>query len=272
MKTSPYFLLIVNAILAIGLTVISFQYVLPKNCYYFCDPSYVIPCPKGSCYFGDQKAGWPFPAFVDAPGGGSPTGGWGMLGPEDLPLFIPMIADVLFYSILVWIVLYVVQFFRHQALPLKLFLASLPLNAVLGASLWIFYLIFTFTMGFQLIGRGHSESVYVETSKGTDSAMGFAPSVSIPLGEVIEYYGDPDYVWFTSDSTTEGISTGMLLYWDSVNMFVKLPQIADKTYPVHRKTEIEMIIFYDDQDVIAVAGQSISEEKTVWTEYGNYQP
>jgi hypothetical protein len=138
MKTSPYFLLIVNAILAIGLTVISFQYVQPKNCYYFCDPSYVIPCLKGSCYFGEQKAGWPIPAFIDYPGGGSPTGGWGMLGPEDPPIPLPIIADVLFYSTLVWIVLYIIQIFLHQALPLKLFLVSLPLNTFLGASLWVF--------------------------------------------------------------------------------------------------------------------------------------
>jgi hypothetical protein len=274
MKTSPYFLLIVNAILAIGLTVISFQYVQPKNCYYFCDPSYILPCPKGSCYFGDQKAGWPIPVFVDYPGGGSPTDGWGVLGNEDLPHPISMIADVLFYSILVWIVLYVIQFFRHQAFSLKLFLASLPLNAFLGACLWVFYLIFIPTMGFQIIGRGHREPVYVETSTDIDihTAMRFAPSVSIPLGEVIEYYGDPDYVRFTSDSTTEGTTTGMMLYWDSVNMFVELPQIADKTYPVHGKTDIEMIIFYDDKDVIAVAGQQISEETTLWTGYGNYQP
>lgn len=269
MKTSPYFLLIVNACLAIGLTVISFQYVQPKHCYNFCDPSHVIPCPKGSCYFGEQKAGWPIPAFVDAPGGGSPTGGWGLLGAEDPPL-PTMIADVLFYSILIWIVLYAIQFFRHQAFSPKLFLTSLSLNAFLGVALWFFYMIFTFTLGFQVIGRGHREPVYVQTSKDIDihTAMAFAPTVSIPLDEVIEYYGDPDYVRFTSDSTT----TGLLLYWDSVKMFVKLPQIADETYPVHEKTNIEMIIFSDDQDVIAVAGQQISEEKTVWTGYGNYQP
>src|SRR5688572_11454890 len=129
MKTSPYFLLIVNAFLAIGLTVISFQYIQPKNCYNFYDLSYLISCPKGSCYFGDQKAGWPIPVIVDYPGGGSPTDGWGVLGNEDLPHPISMIAEVLFYSILVWIVLYVIQFFRHQAFSLKLFLVSLPLNA-----------------------------------------------------------------------------------------------------------------------------------------------
>ena len=55
-------------------------------------------------------------------------------------------------------------------------------------------------------------------------------------------------------------------------MLVQLPQIADKTYPVHRKTNIERIIFSDDQDVIAVAGQPISEKKAVWIGYGNYQP
>jgi hypothetical protein len=102
--------------------------------------------------------------------------------------------------------------------------------------------------------------------------MTFSPTVSIPLDEVIEYYGDPDSVRFTSDSTTEVTTTGLLLYWDSVPMFVQLHPIADTTYPVDRKTEIERIIFYDDQDVIAIAGQPIGEGKTVWTGYGNYQP
>jgi len=273
MKTSPYFLLILNAILAVGLTVLSFQYVQPKNCYYLCDPSYTQHCPKGSCNFGDQKAGWPIPAFIDSPGGGSPTGGWGLLGPEDPP-GPTMIADVLFYSILVWIALYLIQAFRHKAFSRKLLLGSLTLNTVLGLFLWIFYFVFTFTMGFQGIGRGYRDSVYVKTSTDVDlhSAMTFAPTVSIPLDEVIEYYGEPDSVRFTSDSATEIRTTGLLLYWDSVPMFVELPPIADTTYPVDRKTDIERIIFSDDQDVIAVAGQSISEEKTVWAGYGDYQP
>ena len=93
MKTSPYFLMIVNALLAIGLTVISFQYIQPKNCDSFCDGSRT--CPNGACAYGEQKAGWPIPAFVDNPGGGSPTAGWGRLGPEDPPLGIPMIQNVL---------------------------------------------------------------------------------------------------------------------------------------------------------------------------------
>jgi len=95
---------------------------------------------------------------------------------------------------------------------------------------------------------------------------------SIPLDEEIEYYGDPDYIVFTSDNTMEGRTTGMMLYWDSVKMCVQLPQIADKTYAVHEKTDIERIIFFDDRDVITVAGQPISEEKSAWRGYGDYQP
>jgi len=185
-----------------------------------------------------------------------------------------MIADVLFYSILVWIALYVIQAFRHQAFSQKLLLGSLALNTVLGLFLWIFYFVFTFTMGFHGIGRGYGNSVYVKTSTDVDlhSAMTFAPTVSIPLDEVIDYYGDPDSVRFTLDSTKGVTTTGLLLYWESVPMFVELPPIADTTYPVDRKTDVERIIFSDDQDVTAVAGQPISEEKTLWRGYGNYQP
>ena len=273
MKPHPYYLLIVNALLAVALTVISFQYVKPKNCYFFCAPSNGIPCPKGSCSFGDQKAGWPIPAFIDAPGGGSPTGGWGLLGAEDLPL-PSMIADVLFYSILIWIVWFILQVSRRQAFSLKLFLASLPLNVLLGAFLWVFYLIFPFTMGFPVIGRGHRDAVYVQTSKDVDlhSAMSFAPRISVPLDEVIEYYGNPDYVWFTSDSTTQDGTTGLLLFWDTVNVFVELPQISAESYPVHSETGIERIIFYDGLEAISVAGQQMSEEKTAWRGYGEYRP
>ena len=194
-----------------------------------------------------------------------------MLGPEDPP-GPTIIVDVLFYSILAWVVWYGIQFFRRQAFPVKHFRASLMLNVFLGVCLWVFYLIFTFTLGFQVIGRGHRDSVDVETPRGIHSAMAFAPSVSIPLDEVIEYYGVPDTVWFTSGSSTQGRATGMMLYWDAVPVYVELPPIAEEAYPVHRMTAIERIIFYDGQDVMAVAGQTISEEKTIWTGYGNYRP
>lgn len=285
MKTIPFFprgrrryiLVVVNLLLAIGLTVLSFRYVEPKDCYRLCGAEEGMPCPAGGCRFGEQKAGWPIPAFVDAPGGGSPTGGWGLLGPEDLPLGMPMILDVLFYSILIWLAVYIIGLIQGQMLDPKLILLALPINALLAVFLWMFYLLFGFSAGFHIIGRGHGEQVYMDTPTRTDAVMGFSPIVSIPLEELIENYGDPDYVWLTSGGPTESTTTGMVLYWNSINMFVELPQVANKTYAVHKRTGIEMIIFYDDsdltaQDLTAVGGRSFNGEKIAWTGYGNYQP
>jgi hypothetical protein len=237
-----------------------------------------MSCLPGGCRFGEQKAGWPILVFVDAPGGGSPTGGWGLLGPEDLPLVVPMILDVLFYSIVVWLAVYIIGLIQGQKLDPKLILLALPMNALLAAFLWMFYLLFGFSAGFEMIGGGHSEPVYVASPTSTYQAMGFSPIVSIPLEELIENYGDPDYIWLTSAGPSEATTTGMLLYWNSINMFVELPQIANKTYAVHKRTSIEMIIFFvDGQDVTAqnitvVGGKPLSGEKIAWTGYGNDQP
>ena len=282
MKTTPFFplgrhryiLVVVNLLLTIGLTVLSFRYVQPQDCYRFCGEQ--VPCPAGSCRFGEQKAGWPLTVFVDTPGGGSPTGGWGLLGPEDPPLVMPLLLTVLFYSILVWLVIFIIGLIQGQMLDPKLILQALPMNVLLAAFLWMF----GWSTGFD-IGRGRGEQVYMVTPRSTASATGFSPFVSIPLEELIENYGDPDYAWFISAGPTEDTTTGMLLYWNSINMFVELPQIANETYAVHKRTGIEMIIFFDHpfdypdvtiQDLTAVGEKSISGEQIAWIGYGNYQP
>src|SRR5262245_46784067 len=95
-----YILVVVNLLLTIVLTVLSFRYVHPKDCYRFCDVEEGASCPAGSCRVGEQKAGWPIPVFVDAPSPSSPLGIMGVLGREDLPDLFTMILDVLFYSFL----------------------------------------------------------------------------------------------------------------------------------------------------------------------------
>jgi len=281
MKTTPFFPLgrrryipvVVNLLLTLGLAVLSFRYVQPKDCYRLCGAEEGMPCLPGGCRFGEQKAGWPIPVFVDDPGGGSPTDGWGLLGPEDPPLVMPLLLTVLFYSILVWLVIFIIGLIQGQRLDLKLILLALPMNLVLAAFLWSF----GWTAGFD-IGRGHRDQVDVASPTFAYPAMGFSPTVSIPLEELIGNYGDPDYVWFISAGPTEATTTGMLLYWNSINMFVELPQTANKTYTVHKRTGIEVIIFFvDGQDVTAqnmtvVEGKPLSREKFAWRGYGNYQP
>lgn len=277
MKTSPfslfgrnYVLILVNALLTIIITVLSFRYVQPKNCYSLCGTEdNKSPCPSGSCNFGEQKAGWPVPAFVDAPGGGSPTGGWGLLGPEDPPLLVPIMIDVLFYSILLWFAIYIFRLIQRRALYLKSILASLSLNFFLAICLWSFYLFFAYDIP---IGRGHIVQVYVNTKTSTVAASSFFPIVSIPLDELIETYGEPDYVRFIQDGTKEDATIGTVLNWDSIGVFAELPQIKRKTYTIQKTTFIKQIIFFNEGQVLDIDGTALGDEKTSWKGYGNYIP
>ena len=133
---------IMNALLAIGFTVASLRYVRPEDCNRTCGAPEGTPCPSGACRIGEQRAGWPLPVFVDSPGGGSPTNGWGILGPEDPPIPQTFVLDVLFYSLLLWLLLFIIQVLRGQALPLRLIAIALPLTALLAAFLWFIYFAF----------------------------------------------------------------------------------------------------------------------------------
>jgi len=134
-----YILVVVNLGLTIVLTVLSFRYVQPKDCYRFCDVEEGVSCPAGSCRVGEQKAGWPVPVFVDAPSPSSPLGISGVLGVEDLPRSMPMLLDVLFYSFLVWLAVFIIGLSRGRMLDPKLILLALPMNAAIAVFLWGFF-------------------------------------------------------------------------------------------------------------------------------------
>ncbi len=264
-----YILVLVNAMLAIGLTIVSFQYVRPKNCYRLCGREDGRPCPTGSCNFGEQKAGWPIPVFVDAPGGGSPTGGWGLLGPEDPPLPIPIILDVLFYSSVLWLALYLIKVFQRQAPSYRLVLVSLLSNVFFVASLWVFYLLFAYSVP---VGRGHTVQVYVNTAASTTASPAFLPIVAIPLGELVETYGNPDYVRITAGDKEQVPKISSILYWRAVEMFVILPDVTNESYVIQENSRIQLIIFSGDKEVIGIDGKLLGEKEIPWHGYGDYQP
>ena len=147
MKTTPlfahgrgrYILVVVNLLLTIVLTVLSFRYVQPKDCYRFCDVEAGVPCPAGSCRVGEQKAGWPIPVFIDAPSPSSPLLISGILGVDDYPHPMAMLLTVLFYSMLVWLVLFIIGLIQGQKVDPKLILLALPMNVLLAVVLWMHY-------------------------------------------------------------------------------------------------------------------------------------
>jgi hypothetical protein len=134
-----YILLVANLLLTLVLTIFSFRYVQPTDCYRFCDVAEGLPCPAGSCRVGEQKAGWPIPVFVDAPSPSSPLLESGILGVDDYPSPVSMLLDVLFYSALVWLAVFLIGLIRGQRLDPKLTLLSLPMNIALAVFLWVRY-------------------------------------------------------------------------------------------------------------------------------------
>lgn len=127
-------------LLAIGLTVASLRYVRPADCQRFCDKPEPTPCPSGSCRSGEQRAGFPLPVVIDSGAGSSPTSGWGKLGPEDLPNPVTPVLDVLFYSVLLWLLWKVLRVLWGKDKPRAL-LAMLPLLVLVLAILMLGYFI-----------------------------------------------------------------------------------------------------------------------------------
>ena len=134
-----YIIVVVNLLLTIVFTVLSFRYIQPKDCYRFCDVEEGVSCPTGSCRVGEQKAGWPIPVFINAPSPSSPLLISGVLGVDDYPRPMPMLLDVLFYSFLVWLAVFIIGIIQGQMLDPKLILLALPMNVLLTIVMWMHY-------------------------------------------------------------------------------------------------------------------------------------
>jgi hypothetical protein len=264
----PASLVLANALLAIVLTVVSFRYIRPLNCYRICGTQDGVPCPAGSCRFGDQKAGWPLPVFVDSPGGGSPASGWGILGPEDIPGPLPLLLEVLFYSALLWLGYYGMAWLRGRRPSLAPLRAALPLNLLLAAALWLFLMLFPHVLP---LGRGSLWGVYLNTASSTTSVQAFLPIVRVPLEEVLATYGSPDDVLLVQQAGSQGTLVRAVLRWNSPRMLVTLPQREGGSYPIRERTAVEKIVFVDNEEgITGIEGELWGDQKIAWRGYEDY--
>ncbi len=188
---------------------------------------------------------------------------------KDPPILVPVILDELFYSIILWLAFYMIQLLRRQPLPALSIAATLPLNVFLAGSLWIFYILFPYSVP---VGRGHGVSVYVDTPSSTYAVSGFSPIVPIPLEELIENYGEPDDLWLDTEPAAQTSASRVTLHWDSAAMFVELPPMASKMYIIKSNTDIETIVFFGEGPVIGIAGRPLGTQKIPWRGYGGYLP
>ena len=111
-------------------------------------------------------------------------------------------------------------------------------------------------------------NVQVDTQTNIVNAVWFLPNDSISLGELIEKYGEPNYV--TVDQEAPG-TIHPRFYWNSIRMLVMLPQISGKTYAVEKDTEVEGIDF-SDENLYRISDKETEPYYKPWKGYGIYQP
>ena len=119
---------------------------------------------------------------------------------------------------------------------------------------------------------GYSVVVQVDRATSVVNATGFYPSVPISLGEIIEKYGEPDFVYLSAEDSPDGSTTHISLSWDKLRMTVEMPQIDSHIYAFEGTTTAEMVIFLDDAQYIDSNEISFGEYYKRWNGYGAYQP
>lgn len=119
---------------------------------------------------------------------------------------------------------------------------------------------------------GYSVSVQVYTQTNIVNATWFYPSSSVSLGEIIERYGDPNFISLQVDGPTEAPTSRMHLYWDSLQMTVEMPEINSHIYALEKTTNVEAVIFLDEEQYMDSSKVPFGEYYKRWNGYDTYQP
>ena len=119
---------------------------------------------------------------------------------------------------------------------------------------------------------GYSVVVQVDKATSLVNGTGFYPSVPISLAEIIEKYGEPDFVSLQAEGPAETPTSRLSLFWDELKMTVEMPQVNSHIYALAGTTTAEMVIFLDEAQYIDSNKISFGEYYKRWNGYGAYQP
>lgn len=119
---------------------------------------------------------------------------------------------------------------------------------------------------------GYSVVVQVDRATSVVNATGFYPSVPISLAEIIEKYGEPDFVSLQAEGSVEVPTSRMSLFWDTRRMTIEMPQVNSHIYALAGTTTAEMVIFLDEAQYIDSNKISFGEYYQRWNGYSDYQP
>lgn len=113
-------------------------------------------------------------------------------------------------------------------------------------------------------------AVYIGTHSSVliVDGVGFAPSVPVSVGDVIEKYGNPDNIQIFPGDVPDVVKATALLFWDSLNMRVHLPEIDGSNYVIDNSTKIQWITYFDKTQYTDIRNNKFSQK---WKGYTSYQ-
>jgi hypothetical protein len=100
------------------------------------------------------------------------------------------------------------------------------------------------------------------------SAIWFHPSVPVSLGDIIEKYGEPNYVTLDQEVARQ---LHPKLYWNSLRMLVVVPDVFSEFFDAGNTTQAEEISF-SDENIYRFADKEANPNFQPWDGYGMYQP
>jgi hypothetical protein len=115
-------------------------------------------------------------------------------------------------------------------------------------------------------------NVQTDTHTNTVNAVWFYPNVSISVGQIIEKYGDPNFVSLDRGGLPDAPTIQMNLYWDSIRMLVVMPKVDGKIYGIEKGTKIQAVDFSDETLYQASSEIKFGSFYKLWDGYGTYQP
>lgn len=121
------------------------------------------------------------------------------------------------------------------------------------------------------ISCGYSVSVQVDTSTNIVNGIWFYPSLTISLGDIIEKYGEPNFIYFDPEGPADAPTVQMILYWDALGMQVEMPQIDGKEYDLQKTTSIGSVAFTDMELYPGSSDIQFGEFYKLWNGYGMYR-
>ena len=116
---------------------------------------------------------------------------------------------------------------------------------------------------------GNRLNVQVATNTNLVNGIWFYPSVPISLGDIIEKYGEPNYITVDRDGGPGAVHPR--IYWNSIRMVITLPEIADEAYDIEKTTEVEGISF-SDETLYRTSEKASEPYHKPWKGYDIYQP